>query len=124
MSDYFEQAFSEILSAIKRLTIKIGTAIRIEQQKVPADPSILTVHHYHMSIRTKINQLSSRAAIMSIKTDQYCLIKVYGTLLIMVDRALGESNPKSKYVQLKFLHRMLEGFENNTTFSYWKIMSS
>ena len=120
MSDYFEQAFSEILSAIKRLTIKIGTAIRIEQQKVPADPSIRTVHYYQMIIRTKINQLSSRAAIMSIKTDQYCLIKVYGTMLIMVDRALGESNPKSKYVQLKFLHRMLEGFENNTTFSYWK----
>ena len=120
MSDYFEQAFSEILSAIKRLTIKIGTAIRIEQQRVPADPSIRTVHHYHTIIRTKINQLSSRAAIMSIKTDQYCLIKVYGTLLIMVDRALGESNSKSKYVQLKFLHRMLEGFENNTTFSYWK----
>jgi hypothetical protein len=57
---------------------------------------------------------------MSIKTDQYCLIKVYGTLLIMVDRALGESNPKSKYVQLKLLHRMLEDFENNSTFSYWK----
>ena len=120
MSNYFEEAFSEILSAIKRLTIKIGTAIRIEQQKVPADPSLLTVHYYHTIIRTKINQLSSRAAIMSFKTDQYCLIKVYGTLLTMVDRALGESNPKSKYVQLKFLHRMLEGFENNTTFSYWK----
>jgi hypothetical protein len=120
MSNYFEEAFSEILSAIKRLTIKIGTAIRIEQQKVPADPSILTVHYYHTIIRNKINQLSSRAAIMSIKTDQYCLIKVYGSLLIMVDRALRESNPKSKYVQLKFLHRMIEEFENSSTFSYWK----
>jgi hypothetical protein len=120
MSNYFEQAFSEILSAIKELTIKIGTAIRIEQQKMPADPSILTVHHYHIGIGTKINQLSSRAAIMSFKTDQYCLIKVYGTLLIMVNRALGESNHKSKYVQLKLLHRMLEEFENNSTFSYWK----
>jgi len=120
MNSYFEQAFSEILSAIKELTIKIGTAIRIEQQKMPADPSILTVHHYHRVIRTKIDQLSSRAAIMSFKTDQYCLIKVYGTLLIMVNRALGESNHKSKYVQLKLLHRMLEEFENNSTFSYWK----
>ena len=120
MSDYFEQAFSEILSAIKRLTIKIGTAIRIEQQKVPADPSIRTVRYYHMIIREKIDQLSSRVAIMSFKTDQYCLLKVYGTLLIMVNRALGESNHKSKYVQLKLLHRMLEEFENNSTFSYWK----
>ena len=120
MNSYFEQAFSEILSAIKRLTIKIGTAIRIEQQKVPADPSIRTVHYYHMIIREKIDQLSSRVAIMSFKTDQYCLIKVYGTLLIMVNRALGESNHKSKYVQLKLLHRMLEEFENNSTFSYWK----
>ena len=120
MSNYFEQAFSEILSAIKELTIKIGTAIRIEQQKIPADPSISTVHHYHMVIRNKIDQLSSRAAIMSFKTDQYCLIKVYGTLLIMVNRALGESNHKSKYVQLKLLYRMLEEFENNSTFSYWK----
>jgi hypothetical protein len=120
MNSYFEQAFSEILSAIKELTINIGTSIRIEQQKMPADPSILTVHHYHMSIGTKINQLSSRAAIMSFKTDQYCLIKVYGTLLIMVDRALGESNHESKYVQLKLLHRMLEEFEHNSTFAYWK----
>ena len=120
MSNYFEQAFSEILSAIKELTIKIGTAIRIEQQKIPADPSISTVHHYHMVVRNKIDQLSSRVAIMSFKTDQYCLLKVYGTLLIMVNRALGESNPKSKYVPLKLLHRMLEDFENNSTFSYWK----
>ena len=120
MSNYFEQAFSEILSAIKELTIKIGTAIRIEQQKMPADPSILTVHHYHMVIRNKIDQLSSRAAIMSFKTDQYCLVKVYGTLLIMVDRALRESNHENKYVQLKLLHRMLEEFEDNSTFSYWK----
>ena len=120
MSDYFEQAFSEILSAIKRLTIKAGTAIRIEQQKVPADPSIKTVHYYHMIVRSKIDQLSSRVAIMSFKTDQYCLLKVYGTLLIMVNRALGESNPKSKYVQLKLLHRMLGDFESNSTFSYWK----
>ena len=120
MSNYFEQAFSKILSAIKELTIKIGTAIRIEQQKVPADPSIRTVHYYHMIIREKIDQLSSRVAIMSFKTDQYCLLKVYGTLLIMVNRALGESNYKSKYVQLKLLHRMLEEFENNSTFSDWK----
>ena len=120
MSNYFEQAFSEILSAIKELTIKIGTAIRIEQQKVPADPSIRTVHYYRMIIRNKIDQLSSRVAIMSFKTDQYCLLKVYGTLLIMVNRALSESNLKSKYVQLKLLHRMLEDFENNSTFSYWK----
>jgi len=120
MSNYFEQAFSEILSAIKELTIKIGTAIRIEQQKIPADPSISTVHYYHMIIRNKIDQLSSRVAIMSFKTDQYCLLKVYGTLLIMVNRALSESNYKSKYVQLKLLHRMLGDFESNSTFSYWK----
>ena len=120
MSNYFEQAFSEILSAIRELTIKIGTAIRIEQQKIPADPSISTVHHYHMIIRNKIDQLSSRVAIMSFKTDQYCLLKVYGTLLIMVNRALSESNHKSKYVQLKLLHRMLGDFEKNSTFSYWK----
>ena len=120
MSNYFEQAFSEILSAIKELTIKIGTAIRIEQRKIPADPSISTVHHYHMVVRNKIDQLSSRAAIMNFKTDQYCLIKVYGTLLIMVNRALSESNHRSKYVQLKLIHRMLGDFENNSTFSYWK----
>jgi hypothetical protein len=120
MNNYFEQAFSEILSAIKELTVNIGTAIRIEQQKIPVDPSILTVHHYHMGVGTKINQLSSKAAIMNFKTDQYCLIKIYGTLLIMVDRALKESNHESKYVQLKLLHRMLEEFENSSTFSYWK----
>jgi hypothetical protein len=120
MNNYFEQAFSEILSAIKGLTVDIGTAIRIEQQKILTDPSILTVHHYHMGIGTKINQLSSRAAIMNFKTDQYCLIKVYGTLLIMVDRALRESHHENKYVQLKLLYRMLEEFENNSTFSNWK----
>jgi len=37
-----------------------------------------------------------------------------------VNRALGESNHERKYVQLKLLHRMLEEFENNSTFSYWK----
>jgi hypothetical protein len=120
MNDYHERAFSEILSAIKELTINIGTAIRIEQQKIPADPNILTVHHYHMGIGIKINQLASRAMMMDFKTDQYCLIKVYGTLLIMVERTLKESNYEGKYVQLKLLHRMLEEFENSSTFSYWK----
>jgi hypothetical protein len=120
MSNYFEQAFSEILSAIKKITVDIGTAIRIEQQKVPADPNIKTVHHYHMGIRNKLNQLSSRAAMMDFKTDQYCLIKVYGSMLIMVDRALREGSYENKYVQLKLLHGMLEEFENNSTFSYRK----
>jgi hypothetical protein len=120
MNSYFEHAFSEILSAIKELTVDIGTAIRMEQNKVPTNPNILTVSHYHMGIKNKLNQLSSRAAIMDFKTDQYCLIKVYGSMLIMVDRALREESNENKYVQLKLLHRMLEEFESSSTFSYWK----
>ena len=117
---YFDQAFSEILAGIKNITIKIRTAIRIEQRKIPIDPNIRTVQQYQTGIRNKIEGLSSRAAMMDFKTDQYCLITIYGTMLTRVDRALGEDNYKVKQVQLKFLHKMLEDFENNSTFSYWR----
>jgi hypothetical protein len=71
---YFDQAFSAILIAIKAIIIEIRTAIKIEQQKAPIDPSIRTVQQYHTEIRSKIEELSTRAAIMNFKTDQYCLI--------------------------------------------------
>jgi hypothetical protein len=120
MNNYSEQVFFRILSNIKELTIDIGTAIRIEQQGIPIDSNSKTVYHYHAKVKDKIEQLSSRAAIMSFKTDQYCLIKVYGIMLLMIDRALREDNYKSRYVQLKLIHRMMEDFENSSTFSYWK----
>jgi hypothetical protein len=120
MSSYFEQAFFRILSNIKKLTIDIGTAIRIEQQGIHIESNSKTVYHYHTKIKDKIEQLSSRATMISFKTDQYCLIKVYGIMLLMIDRALREDNHKSRYVQLKFIHRMMEDFENSSTFSYWK----
>ncbi len=120
MNNYSEQAFFRILSNIKELTIDIGTAIRIEQQGIPVDSNIKTVYHYHEKVKNKIEQLSSRAAMMSFKTDQYCLIKVYGIMLLMIDRALREDNYKSRYVRLKLIHKMMEDFENSSIFSYWK----
>jgi hypothetical protein len=117
---YFDQAFSAILIAIKAIIIEIRTAIKIEQQKAPIDPSIRTVQQYHTEIRSKIEELSTRAAIMNFKTDQYCLIKTYGTMLSMVDRALKEENYKSKFVQLNLLHKMFDDFEKQSTFLYWK----
>jgi hypothetical protein len=120
MNSYFEQVFFKILSNIKELTIDIGTAIRVEQQGIPIDSNSKTVYHYHTKIKDKIEQLSSRAAMINFKTDQYCLIKVYGIMLLMIDRALREDNYKSRYVQLKLIHRMMEDFENSSTFSYWK----
>jgi len=120
MNNYFEQVFFRMLSNIKELTIDIGTAIRIEQQGIPVDPNSKTVYHYHVEVKDKIEQLSSRAAMLSFKTDQYCLIKIYGIMLLMIDRALKEYNYKSRYIQLKLIHRMMEDFENSSTFSYWK----
>ena len=120
MNNYFEQVFFRILSNIKELTIDIGTAIRIEQQGIPIDSNSKTVHHYHVEVKDKIEQLSSRAAMLSFKTDQYCLIKIYGIMLLMIDRALKEANYKSRYIQLKLIHRMMEDFENSSTFSYWR----
>jgi len=120
MNNYFEQVFFRILSNIKELTIDIGTAIRIEQQGIPVDSDSNTVYHYHAKVKDKIEQLSSRAAMLSFKTDQYCLIKIYGIMLLMIDRALKEANYKSRYIQLKLIHRMMEDFENSSTFSYWR----
>ena len=57
---YFDQAFSEILAAIKNITNKIRTVIRIEQRKIPIDPNIRTVQQYQTGIRNKIEGLSSR----------------------------------------------------------------
>jgi hypothetical protein len=120
MNNYFEQVFFRILSNIKELTIDIGTAIRIEQQRIPVDSNSKAVYHYHAEVKDKIEQLSSRAAMLSFKTDQYCLIKVYGIMLLMIDRALKEDSYKSRYIQLKLIHRMMEDFENSSTFSYWR----
>ena len=120
MNNYFEQVFLRILSNIKELTIDIGTAIRIEQQGIPVNSDSKTVYHYHAKVKDKIEQLSSRAAMLSFKTDQYCLIKIYGIMLLTIDRALKEANYKSRYIQLKLIHRMMEDFENSSTFSYWR----
>jgi hypothetical protein len=120
MNNYFEQVFFRILSNIKELTIDIGTAIRIEQQGIPMDSNSKTVYHYHTEVKDKIEQLSSRAAMLSFKTDQYCLIKVYGIMLLMIDRALRKDNYKSRYIQLKLIYRMMEDLEDSSTFSYWR----
>ena len=120
MNIYFEQVFFRILSNIKKLTIDIGTAIRIEQQKIPMDSNSKTVYRYHTEVKDKIEQLSSRAAMLSFKTDQYCLIKIYGIMLLMIDRALRKDNYKSRYIQLKLIYRMMEDLEDSSTFSYWR----
>ena len=104
MNIYFEQVFFRILSNIKELTIDIGTAIRIEQQEIPMDSNSKTVYHYHTEVKDKIEQLSSRAAMLSFKTDQYCLIKIYGIMLLMIDRALRKDNYKSRYIQFCLLY--------------------